>query len=154
MRPSLVAFLSGMQVKHKLVLACVLAGFAFLTVFAIGDAVSGGALTEQEPKATVTVTRTATATVTATPGEDSKPQRKPESKPKPEPTPTPEPTTTPTAQATPSRPGGSGGGRPAINFGRFCAPVGAIGTTLDGRPAKCFMGKDGRARWGYDSGRG
>ncbi|MGH4032937.1 hypothetical protein ACQB60_28835 [Actinomycetota bacterium Odt1-20B] len=135
MRPSLVAFLSGMQVKHKLVLACVLAGFAFLAVFAIGDAVSGGALTEQEPKATVTVTRTATATVTATPGGDPRPEPKP--KPKREPKP----------KAT-SAPGGN---RPVINFGRFCAPVGAIGTTLDGRPAKCFLGKDGRARWGYDS---
>lgn len=25
-------------------------------------------------------------------------------------------------------------------------------TTVDGRPAKCFMGKDGQARWGYNSG--
>lgn len=46
------------------------------------------------------------------------------------------------------------GGRPVINFGRHCAPVGARGTTLDGRPAKCFLGRDGRARWGYDSSRG
>ncbi|MCJ0869013.1 hypothetical protein [Streptomyces sp. AP-93] len=44
-----------------------------------------------------------------------------------------------------------GGGTTSVQFGRFCSPVGAIATTADGRPAKCFMGKDGRARWGYRS---
>jgi hypothetical protein len=32
--------------------------------------------------------------------------------------------------------------------------TGALGIAEDGRPAKCFKGKDGRARWGYDSNRG
>ncbi|MFC9795462.1 PASTA domain-containing protein [Streptomyces sp. NPDC127584] len=47
--------------------------------------------------------------------------------------------------------GGSGGGS-GVGFGQFCSPVGATATTSDGRPAKCFMGKDGAARWGYRSG--
>ncbi|MFF4050386.1 hypothetical protein ACFYZ5_27460 [Streptomyces chartreusis] len=41
-----------------------------------------------------------------------------------------------------------------IQFGYACSPVGALGIAEDGRPAKCFMGRDGRARWGYDSNRG
>ncbi|MER6748610.1 hypothetical protein [Streptomyces fungicidicus] len=45
-----------------------------------------------------------------------------------------------------------GGGQAGVGFGQFCSPVGATATTADGRPAKCFMGKDGRARWGYNSG--
>ena len=48
--------------------------------------------------------------------------------------------------------GGGTGSRPGVQFGQFCSPVGAIATTTDGRPAKCFMGKDGNARWGYNSG--
>ncbi|MCM1968377.1 hypothetical protein [Streptomyces sp. G1] len=44
-----------------------------------------------------------------------------------------------------------GGGTAGIQFGQPCSPVGASATTSDGRPAKCFMGKDGRARWGYRS---
>ncbi|MFI2644189.1 PASTA domain-containing protein [Streptomyces sp. NPDC018610] len=49
--------------------------------------------------------------------------------------------------------GGSGtGGRAGVQFGQYCAPVGATATTGDGRPAKCFMGRDGQARWGYNSG--
>lgn len=47
--------------------------------------------------------------------------------------------------------GGSGTGS-GVGFGQFCSPVGATATTSDGRPAKCFMGKDGAARWGYRSG--
>ncbi|WSB57854.1 PASTA domain-containing protein [Streptomyces cellulosae] len=47
---------------------------------------------------------------------------------------------------------GGGGGQSGIGFGQFCSPVGATATTADGRPAKCFMGKDGQARWGYNSG--
>ncbi|MFG2298561.1 hypothetical protein [Streptomyces sp. NPDC048603] len=54
--------------------------------------------------------------------------------------------------------GGTGGqdfvGQVGIQFGYACSPVGALGVAKDGRPAKCFMGKDGRARWGYDSNRG
>jgi hypothetical protein len=54
--------------------------------------------------------------------------------------------------------GGTGGqdfdGQVGIQFGYACSPVGALGIAKDGRPAKCFMGKDGRARWGYDSNRG
>ncbi|MET8894207.1 PASTA domain-containing protein [Streptomyces albogriseolus] len=49
-------------------------------------------------------------------------------------------------------PGSGGGGRSGIAFGQFCSPVGATATTADGRPAKCFMGRDGQARWGYNSG--
>ncbi|MFF8410871.1 PASTA domain-containing protein [Streptomyces omiyaensis] len=51
--------------------------------------------------------------------------------------------------------GGSGSGSGSgsgVGFGQFCSPVGATATTSDGRPAKCFMGKDGNARWGYRSG--
>ncbi|MFF3932559.1 PASTA domain-containing protein [Streptomyces hirsutus] len=51
--------------------------------------------------------------------------------------------------------GGSTGGtgsRPGVQFGQYCSPVGAVTTATDGRPAKCFMGKDGNARWGYNSG--
>ena len=54
--------------------------------------------------------------------------------------------------------GGTGGQnsdeQAGIQFGYACSPVGALGIADDGRPAKCFMGKDGRARWGYDSNRG
>ncbi|WP_407836758.1 hypothetical protein ACE1OC_10230 [Streptomyces sp. DSM 116496] len=52
---------------------------------------------------------------------------------------------------TTSSGGSSGGGTSGIQFGQACSPVGASATTSDGRPAKCFMGKDGRARWGYRS---
>ncbi|MEU5520415.1 hypothetical protein ABZ759_06840 [Streptomyces sp. NPDC047860] len=48
--------------------------------------------------------------------------------------------------------GSGGGGQASVGFGQFCSPVGATATTADGRPAKCFTGKDGRARWGYNSG--
>ncbi|MFI0826353.1 PASTA domain-containing protein [Streptomyces roseolus] len=51
--------------------------------------------------------------------------------------------------------GGSGTGTgtaSGVGFGQFCSPVGATATTADGRPAKCFRGKDGAARWGYRSG--
>ncbi|MEU0404104.1 hypothetical protein ABZ318_28535 [Streptomyces sp. NPDC006197] len=51
------------------------------------------------------------------------------------------------SDGTSSTSGGSG-----VGFGQFCSPVGATATTSDGRPAKCFMGKDGAARWGYRSG--
>ncbi|MFD7259047.1 PASTA domain-containing protein [Streptomyces sp. NPDC059874] len=44
-----------------------------------------------------------------------------------------------------------GGGQSGVRYGQFCSPVGARATTSDGRPAKCFIGKDGRARWGYGS---
>ncbi|WP_028799957.1 Stk1 family PASTA domain-containing Ser/Thr kinase [Streptomyces sp. 142MFCol3.1] len=46
---------------------------------------------------------------------------------------------------------GGSGSQSGIQFGQYCSPVGATATTADGRPAKCYMGKDGRARWGYDS---
>ncbi|WP_326818472.1 hypothetical protein OIE61_37690 [Streptomyces sp. NBC_01762] len=52
--------------------------------------------------------------------------------------------------------GSSGGGgsssQEGARFGQSCSPVGATATTVDGRPAKCCMGKDGLARWGYYSG--
>ncbi|MFD9460737.1 hypothetical protein [Streptomyces sp. NPDC060027] len=47
---------------------------------------------------------------------------------------------------------GGTGAQSGIRFGQYCSPVGAVATTADGRPAKCFMGRDGRARWGYNSG--
>ncbi|MFB7467076.1 hypothetical protein ACFCZ1_26875 [Streptomyces sp. NPDC056224] len=53
--------------------------------------------------------------------------------------------------------GGTGSkdqGQVGIQFGYACSPVGALGLAKDGRPAKCFMGKDGLRRWGYDSNRG
>ncbi|MFF9124021.1 hypothetical protein ACF09J_12060 [Streptomyces sp. NPDC014889] len=101
-----------------------------------------------------------------------KPQPKPKPKPKPQPRPHPQPsygTTTgggstsrgsstgsdgSTGGGSPTGSGGStgGGGQAGIQFGQYCSPVGAVATTTDGRPAKCFMGKDGRARWGYNSG--
>ncbi|MFG2197093.1 hypothetical protein [Streptomyces sp. NPDC048639] len=52
------------------------------------------------------------------------------------------------------QPKGPGGHQTRVQFGYACSPAGALGTAEDGRPAKCFMGKDGRARWGYDSDRG
>lgn len=61
-------------------------------------------------------------------------------------------------EAEPDDNGGTGDqdfdGQMGIQFGYACSPVGALGIAGDGRPAKCFMGKDGRARWGYDSNRG
>ncbi|MER5468222.1 PASTA domain-containing protein [Streptomyces sp. NPDC002935] len=106
-----------------------------------------------------------------------KPSPKPKPKPKPAPKPKPEPKPQPgtggtggSAATGGTSGGGTGGGsgagsssssggttgstgsRPGIQFGGYCSPVGAIATTADGRPAKCFMGRDGRARWGYNSG--
>lgn len=48
--------------------------------------------------------------------------------------------------------GSSTGGAAGVQFGQYCSPVGSTATTADGRPAKCFMGKDGQPRWGYNSG--
>ena len=90
----------------------------------------------------------------------------PESQPSPRPATSVEKTVSPPAlpEAGQGDEVGSGGGsrsagtdidgQAGIQFGSACAPVGAPGVTEDGRPAKCFMGKDGRARWGYDSKRG
>jgi hypothetical protein len=92
---------------------------------------------------TATVTATVTTTVTA------------------EPRPRPTVTVTETVTATPQQDddGGTGEGddstvQTGVQFGYACSPVGALGIAEDGRPAKCFKGKDGRARWGYDSNRG
>ncbi|MER6251930.1 hypothetical protein ABT224_11235 [Streptomyces sp. NPDC001584] len=64
-------------------------------------------------------------------------------------------TEAPRPEPAPTRTGGSdSGSQDGIQFGYACSPVGALGNAQDGRPAKCFMGKDGRARWGYDSNRG
>lgn len=57
-----------------------------------------------------------------------------------------------TSAGTSGSSGGSTGSRGGARFGQYCSPVGATTTTVDGRPAKCFMGKDGQARWGYNSG--
>ncbi|WP_406327320.1 hypothetical protein OG784_31915 [Streptomyces sp. NBC_01617] len=73
----------------------------------------------------------------------------------PEPLPTVTETETPRPDPAPERTsGGNTGAQDGIQFGYACSPVGALGNAGDGRPAKCFMGKDGRARWGYDSNRG
>ncbi|MFI1445427.1 hypothetical protein [Streptomyces fructofermentans] len=88
------------------------------------------------------------------------PTRKPNPKPKPEPRPEPTYGTTSgggstgggsTGGGTGGGSGGGTGGEPGVQFGQHCSPVGSIATTTDGRPAKCFMGKDGRPRWGYNS---
>jgi beta-lactam-binding protein with PASTA domain len=103
-----------------------------------------------------------------------KPKPQPKPKPKPKPQPEPRPRTGGTSGSTTgggtsgggSSSGGSGSGgssggssgtsggttggtgsQPGIQFGGYCSPVGAIATTAEGRPAKCFMGSDGRARW-------
>lgn len=64
----------------------------------------------------------------------------------------------PSAEEEPDDNDGTGGqdfaGQVGIQFGYACSPVGALGIEKEGRPAKCFMGSDGRARWGYDSNRG
>jgi hypothetical protein len=95
------------------------------------------------PTTTVTATVTMTATVTA--------------EPQPRLTVTVTETVTVTTQQDDD--GGTGEGddstvQTGIQFGYACSPVGALGIAEDGRPAKCFKGKDGRARWGYDSNRG
>lgn len=107
----------------------------------------------------------------------SDPCAKPSPKPKPEPKPKPRPqpsygTSSGGGSTGGSNDGGSSGGgstsggssgnsggstggtgsRAGVQFGQYCSPVGATATTTDGRPAKCFMGKDGNARWGYNSG--
>lgn len=92
-----------------------------------------------------TVTVTTTATVTA--------------KPRPRPTVTVTETETVTVTAQQDGDGGTdeendSAIQTGIQFGYACSPVGALGISEDGRPAKCFKGKDGRARWGYDSNRG
>lgn len=79
----------------------------------------------------------------------------PPSEPASRPTETTEP---PTRTDLPDDTSGTGGQnsneQAGIQFGYACSPVGALGNAKDGRPAKCYMGKDGRARWGYDSNRG
>ncbi|GGL03326.1 hypothetical protein [Streptomyces flaveus] len=94
--------------------------------------VTAAATAKTKPAPTVTVTKTVEVTVTAQPaagsGNDSG------------------------SSGTSGE--SSSGGEPGIQFGYACSPVGTLGTAEDGRPAKCFMGKDGRARWGYDSSRG
>ncbi|MBQ0825713.1 PASTA domain-containing protein [Streptomyces tagetis] len=101
------------------------------------------------------------------PTPDPTPKPKPKSKPRPtpgaqsdaKPVPRPQPSYGGGGGSGGSGTGGSsgtggttGGGPAGVGFGQACAPVGATATTADGRPAKCFMGKDGRARWGYNSG--
>ncbi|MFE2531454.1 hypothetical protein [Streptomyces sp. NPDC059371] len=114
----------------------------------------------------------------AKPSPKPSPKPKPTPKPKPEPKPEPKPRTGGTSGSTTA--GGTSGGSSAgggstggssggssgtsggstggtgsgsgIGFGQYCSPVGATATTADGRPAKCFMGRDGHARWGYNSG--
>lgn len=109
----------------------------------------------------------------------TQPSPKPTPEPKPKPKPEPKPRTDPpsgsssvagttgggsndggstsggsTGGGSSSNSGGATGGngsQAGIQFGQHCSPVGATATTDDGRPAKCFMGKDGRPRWGYNS---
>ncbi|WP_327347392.1 hypothetical protein [Streptomyces europaeiscabiei] len=97
-----------------------------------GPTVTVTAKAEVKPAPTVTATKTVEVTVTAPPaagsGNDS--------------------------GGGGTSGGSSSGGQTGVQFGYACSPVGALGTAEDGRPAKCFKGKDGRARWGYDSNRG
>ncbi|GGW48348.1 PASTA domain-containing protein [Streptomyces griseoloalbus] len=110
------------------------------------------------------------------PNPEPKPKPKPEPKPAPKPDPQPSYHSTSGGGSTGGATGGgtggttggstggsssSGGGSSegsgsgsgsGVGFGQSCSPVGATATTADGRPAKCFMGKDGQARWGYNSG--
>jgi hypothetical protein len=89
------------------------------------------ATAKAKPAPTVTATKTVKVTVTAQPSADSD------------------------DEDNRGTSGGSGsGGQTDVQFGYACSPVGALGTAEDGRPAECFRGKDGRARWGYDSNRG
>lgn len=128
-------------------------GFAFF--LGIGAGSSGADTTTDDakpaaarPGPTVTVTTTATA----------------KAKPAPTVTETKTVRVKVTVTARPAQDGGSGSSgtsagnnsddQTGIQFGYACSPVGALGTAEDGRPAKCFMGKDGRTRWGYDSNRG
>ncbi|MFE1347754.1 hypothetical protein [Streptomyces sp. NPDC058757] len=123
-----------------------------------------------------------TSCIAPGPSPSPKPQPKPKPRSKPGSAPGAQPTSKPQPHTRPSRGstsdgGGSGGGHDGsgddgssggsdttggtsggtgtgsgVGFGRFCSPVGATATTADGRPAACFMGKDGAARWGYRSG--
>lgn len=128
-------------------------GYAFLLGIGAGATSDGGTAYGAKPATanpgpTVTVTATATATA------------------KPAPTVTATKTVKVTVTAQPAAGSGddsdssgtsggsSSGGQTGVQFGYACSPVGALGTAEDGRPAKCFMGKDGRARWSYDSNRG
>ncbi|KUL52208.1 hypothetical protein [Streptomyces sp. NRRL S-1521] len=79
-----------------------------------------------------------------------KPKPRPEPEAKPKPWPAPEPRPRPSRDGAPG--GSTGGSGGSAAFGQFCSPAGATATTADGRPAKCFMGRDGRARWGHHSG--
>ncbi|MFI5752953.1 PASTA domain-containing protein [Streptomyces sp. NPDC051644] len=105
----------------------------------------------------------------AEPSPTPAPTPKPKPKPKPRPQPSYGSTTgggatggstsggsSSTAGSTSGGSSGSSGGSPrsrtGAQFGQYCSPVGVTATTADGRPAKCFKGKDGRARWGYNSG--
>jgi uncharacterized membrane protein YgcG len=93
--------------------------------------VTATATAKAKPAPTVTVTKTVEVTVTAQPAAGSG-----------------------NGSGSSGTSGGSGsGGETGIQFGYACSPVGTLGTAEDGRPAKCFMGKDGRPRWGYDSSR-
>ncbi|GAA2656786.1 hypothetical protein [Streptomyces vastus] len=133
--------------------------FAFFLVYLLGIVAGasrdGGTTDDAEPAAaspgpTVTVTATATA--------------KAKAKPAPTVTVTKTMKVTVTAQPPAGSGNGSGssgtsgesssGGETGIQFGYACSPVGTLGTAENGDPAKCFMGKDGRPRWGYDSSRG
>ncbi|MEU2912919.1 hypothetical protein ABZ674_24525 [Streptomyces massasporeus] len=97
-----------------------------------GPTVTVTATAKAKPAPTVTVTKTVKVTVTARPAAGSG-----------------------NHSGSSRASGGSGSGvQTGVQFGYACSPVGALGIAEDGRPAKCFMGKDGRARWGYDSNRG
>ncbi|GGP66867.1 MULTISPECIES: hypothetical protein [Streptomyces] len=72
-----------------------------------------------------------------------------------EPTPRPAPLETTGEPVTPAEESpAEGNNQEGVQFGYACSPVGSLGVAGGGRPAECFMGKDGRARWGYDSDRG
>ncbi|QUI35081.1 hypothetical protein H9W91_32770 [Streptomyces alfalfae] len=88
------------------------------------------------------------------PEPEAKPKPRPEPEAKPKPRPAPEPRPRPSRDGAPGgSTGGSGGGTGgSAAFGQFRSPAGATATTAVGRPAQCFMGRDGRPRWSHHSG--
>ncbi|MET9607795.1 hypothetical protein ABZZ17_22445 [Streptomyces sp. NPDC006512] len=149
-----LAFARASEVLRPLGLRAVEARSAYTDVTLPG-AVDEWTVCFQDPREDQEVTypgnRTAHLSLTA-PGTPCPGRENTELRPDPDPDPDPDPAPAPPKRGGSSSGGSSGGGGQAgVQFGRFCSPVGARATTGDGRPAKCFMGKDGRARWGYGS---
>jgi len=116
-------------------------------VFLTTDSINDGPLPEPEPGPTAPAE---TATSSDLPEEE---EAEVETVTPPEPPKEPDPPTE-EEDDTGGRSGQAPGVQTGIQFGSACAPVGALGVDVEGRPAECFMGSDGQARWGYDSDRG